>query len=89
MQAEKGAPGMQFLWVIAHAGVGLSDVAAPVSHGHQLAKLDLGRIISLVYCGSVEVLTSQIRLPHRAHVMIHMPVSVTVKRVIWISRQWK
>lgn len=53
----------------------LSDVAAPVSHGHQLAKLDLGGIVSLVCCGSVEVLTSQIKLPHRPHVMIHMPVS--------------
>lgn len=37
MQAEKGASGTQFLWVIALAGVELSDVAAPVSHGHQLA----------------------------------------------------
>lgn len=39
MQVEKGASGMQFSRVIAHAGVGLSDVAAwtthaPVSHVH-------------------------------------------------------
>lgn len=58
MQAEKGASGMQFLWVIALAGVELSDVAAPVSHGHQLAMLDISGIVSLVCCGSVEVLMS-------------------------------